>query len=135
VQHARRSDDDRNVWIAALRGVRTASEALAAGLTPEDQTIQSMPDVSPTKWHLAHVSWFFETFLLVPHLAGYHVFDDRYRYLFNSYYEAVGPRQTAPRAWPPVATVSRRDRPLSRPCDGSDGAPRRHGRARDVDRD
>jgi ergothioneine biosynthesis protein EgtB len=111
VQHARRSDEDRDVWIAALRGVRAASEALATGLTPEDQTIQSMPDVSPTKWHLAHVSWFFETFLLVPHLAGYRVFDDRYRYLFNSYYEAVGPRQPRPErgllSRPTVAEIAR----------------------------
>jgi ergothioneine biosynthesis protein EgtB len=74
------------------RSVRDHSLALAAPLSGEDQQIQSMPDVSPTKWHLAHTTWFFETFLLKPHLAGYQVFDDDYDFLFNSYYEAVGPR-------------------------------------------
>jgi ergothioneine biosynthesis protein EgtB len=55
-----------------------------------------MPDVSPTKWHRAHVSWFFENFLLVPHLPGYRLFDPAFGYLFNSYYEAVGPRHPRP---------------------------------------
>jgi ergothioneine biosynthesis protein EgtB len=91
-----RSDDRRAALAEAFRRVRAASEALAAPLAPEDQVIQSMPDVSPTKWHLAHTTWFFETFLLVPHLAGYRVFDERYGYLFNSYYEAVGPRHPRP---------------------------------------
>lgn len=72
--------------------VRDRSMALAAPLSSEDQAIQSMPDVSPTKWHLAHTTWFFETFLLKPHLAGYQPFDESYDFLFNSYYEAVGPR-------------------------------------------
>jgi ergothioneine biosynthesis protein EgtB len=54
--------------------------------------VQSMPDVSPTKWHRAHTSWFFETFVLAPHVAGYEAFDESYGFLFNSYYEAVGPR-------------------------------------------
>jgi dimethylhistidine N-methyltransferase len=78
------------------RAVRQATEALTRALTPEDQAAQSMPDASPTKWHLAHTSWFFETFLLVPNLAGYKVFDPRFHYLFNSYYEALGPRQPRP---------------------------------------
>jgi ergothioneine biosynthesis protein EgtB len=69
---------------------------LAAPLSAEDQTVQSMPDVSPTKWHLAHTTWFFETFVLRPHAAGYRVFDPAYEYLFNSYYEAVGPRHPRP---------------------------------------
>jgi ergothioneine biosynthesis protein EgtB len=76
--------------------VRAASEQLAAPLSAEDQTVQSMPDASPTKWHLAHTTWFFETFVLRPHVPSYRVFDPAYEYLFNSYYEAVGPRH--PRA-------------------------------------
>jgi dimethylhistidine N-methyltransferase len=78
------------------RAVRQGTEALTRALTPEDQLAQSMPDASPTKWHLAHVTWFWETFLLVPHLAGYKAFDPRFHYLFNSYYEALGPRQPRP---------------------------------------
>jgi len=78
------------------RVVRQASVALTRSLTPEDQTAQSMPDASPTKWHLAHTSWFFETFLLAPRLAGYRPFDPRFGYLFNSYYEALGERQPRP---------------------------------------
>ncbi|HEY1796767.1 MAG TPA: ergothioneine biosynthesis protein EgtB [Stellaceae bacterium] len=76
--------------------VRRHSEALAASLTPEDQAIQSMPDVSPTKWHLAHVTWFFETFLLRRLAPRYREFDPKFAYLFNSYYEAVGPRHPRP---------------------------------------
>ncbi|WP_372785359.1 ergothioneine biosynthesis protein EgtB [Phenylobacterium sp.] len=78
------------------RAVRQTTEALTRGLTPEDQLAQSMPDTSPTKWHLAHSTWFWETFLLVPNLEGYKVFDPRFHYLFNSYYEALGPRQPRP---------------------------------------
>ncbi|MET0146253.1 MAG: ergothioneine biosynthesis protein EgtB, partial [Ilumatobacteraceae bacterium] len=74
--------------------VRTLTEQLAAPLGPEDQTVQSMPDVSPTKWHRAHTSWFFETFVLQPHAPGYRSFDEHYRMLFNSYYDAVGPKHT-----------------------------------------
>ena len=77
-------------------GVRSRTEELAAPLSAEDQTVQSMPDASPTKWHLAHTTWFFETFVLRPHASGYRVFDPRYEYLFNSYYEAVGPRHPRP---------------------------------------
>jgi len=72
--------------------VRDLTEALAAPLRPEDQVVQSMPDASPTKWHRGHTTWFFETFLLEPSLTGYDAFDADFRYLFNSYYEAVGPR-------------------------------------------
>ena len=78
------------------RAIRAASEALAAPLSPEDCQVQSMPDASPTKWHLAHVSWFFETFLLAPHLAGYRPFDPAYAVLFNSYYVGVGERHPRP---------------------------------------
>jgi len=76
--------------------VRSRTEELAAPLSAEDQTVQSMPDASPTKWHLAHTTWFFETFVLRPHAAQYRVFDPAYEYLFNSYYEAVGPRHPRP---------------------------------------
>jgi ergothioneine biosynthesis protein EgtB len=72
--------------------VRALTERLAEPLSAEDQTVQSMPDVSPTKWHRAHTSWFFETFLLEPQLPAYRAFDPAYGYLFNSYYEAVGDR-------------------------------------------
>ncbi len=76
--------------------VRATTEALAAPLAPEDQVIQSMPDVSPTKWHRAHTTWFYETFVLGPHAPGYTAVNPGYDYLFNSYYEQVGPRH--PRA-------------------------------------
>jgi ergothioneine biosynthesis protein EgtB len=86
----------RSAEHSRFEAVRRDSEALAANLTPEDQAIQSMPDVSPTKWHLAHTSWFFETFILGPHDPGYRPFDPAFAYLFNSYYEAVGPRHPRP---------------------------------------
>ncbi|RAK69138.1 ergothioneine biosynthesis protein EgtB [Phenylobacterium kunshanense] len=82
--------------LARYRAVRRATEALIRSLTPEDMGAQSMPDASPTKWHLAHTTWFFETFMLTPGLPGYRVFDPRFGYLFNSYYEAEGPRQPRP---------------------------------------
>ena len=78
--------------LPARQEVRDLTEALAAPLSAEDQTVQSMPDVSPTKWHRAHTTWFFETFVLGPHLDGYRPFDEQFSYLFNSYYEAVGDR-------------------------------------------
>ena len=74
------------------RAVRGRTQALAEPHTAEDQMVQSMPDASPTKWHLAHTSWFFETFVLGPHAAGYQVFDSSFAMLFNSYYEALGAR-------------------------------------------
>ena len=76
--------------------VRACTERLAAPLSPEDQTVQSMPDVSPTKWHRAHVTWFFETFVLAEQEQDFHPFADKYWFLFNSYYEAVGPRYARP---------------------------------------
>src|ERR1700712_65017 len=79
-----------------FQDVRAVTEALAADLTEEDQCVQSMPDASPAKWHRAHVTWFFEQFVLVPHVAGYKVFDPAFCFLFNSYYEAVGPRHPRP---------------------------------------
>ena len=78
--------------VARYDEVRSHTERLAAPLSPEDQTVQSMPDVSPTKWHRAHVTWFFETFVLADNESGFAPFQDKYWFLFNSYYEAVGPR-------------------------------------------
>jgi ergothioneine biosynthesis protein EgtB len=76
--------------------IRKASKALAAPLSAEDCAIQSMPDASPVKWHLAHTTWFFETVVL-SRLPGYRVFDPAFSYLFNSYYEGLGPRHPRPR--------------------------------------
>ncbi|TXM70084.1 ergothioneine biosynthesis protein EgtB [Methylobacterium sp. WL120] len=84
---------DRDAWIAAFRFVRGETERRAAPLSPEDQQVQSMADASPTKWHRAHTTWFFEQFLLREHLRGYQIHDERLHYLFNSYYVAAGPRQ------------------------------------------
>ncbi|NJO39436.1 MAG: ergothioneine biosynthesis protein EgtB [Cyanobacteria bacterium CRU_2_1] len=75
---------------------RQLSEQICQPLEPEDYIIQTMPDVSPPKWHLAHTTWFFETFLLLPYLKDYTVFHPQYGYLFNSYYEAVGQRHPRP---------------------------------------
>ena len=88
-----RSTDD---LVARYDEVRAHTERLAAPLSPEDQTVQSMPDVSPTKWHRAHVTWFFETFVLADHEPGFAPFQDRYWFLFNSYYETLGPRYSRP---------------------------------------
>jgi ergothioneine biosynthesis protein EgtB len=76
--------------------IRARTEALAAPLTPEDQCVQSMPDASPVKWHRAHVTWFFEEFVLRASRENYQVFDEDFRFLFNSYYEAVGARHPRP---------------------------------------
>jgi hypothetical protein len=76
--------------------VRGASESLAAGLSAEDCALQSMPDASPVKWHLAHTTWFFETFVLERFATGYRAFHRAYRYLFNSYYNAVGEQYPRP---------------------------------------
>jgi len=77
--------------------VRAFTEALCAPLATEDYVIQSMPDCSPTKWHLAHVSWFFETFLLKPSAPDYQSPNPEYAYLFNSYYNAIGDKYPRPR--------------------------------------
>jgi len=87
---------DQETQLARYREVRRTTERLCRPLTIEDQVLQAMPDVSPTKWHLAHVSWFFETFLLAPHLAGYEPIDPTYAFLFNSYYNGVGPQFSRP---------------------------------------
>lgn len=93
------------------RSARALTEELASPLGAEDQCVQSMPDASPTKWHLAHTSWFFETFVLQPHVPAYRSWDGRWAYLFNSYYDAVGPRHPRPQRGlltrPTVAEVMR----------------------------
>ncbi len=83
-------------WCARFDQVRARSVALTEPLSVEDQCVQSMPDASPTKWHLAHTSWFFEVVVLQVFQTGYVAFDGRYHYLFNSYYEALGPRHPRP---------------------------------------
>ncbi|MFN3724941.1 MAG: ergothioneine biosynthesis protein EgtB [Allosphingosinicella sp.] len=77
--------------------VRRLSRAIAAPLSDADATIQPHDDASPAKWHLAHTTWFFETFLLRDHVPGYRLHDERWSYLFNSYYEGEGDRHARPR--------------------------------------
>ncbi|HYG31101.1 MAG TPA: ergothioneine biosynthesis protein EgtB [Allosphingosinicella sp.] len=82
---------------ASYRAVRTLSRSITSPLSDADATIQPMPDASPAKWHLAHTSWFFETFVLRDHVAGYRAYDESWAYLFNSYYEGEGERHPRPR--------------------------------------
>ncbi len=86
----------REPLAARIRAVRAHTLALAAPLSPEDMGLQSMPDASPAKWHLAHTTWFFETVVLQPHAPGYVPVNARWLPLFNSYYEALGPRHPRP---------------------------------------
>ena len=79
-----------------FRLVRGASQALAEPLAPEDYVVQSMPDASPVKWHLAHTTWFFEEFVLQHAVPGYKFHDAQFRFLFNSYYNSVGPMHSRP---------------------------------------
>ena len=88
--------DRRHFWRDAYLGVRAETERRAAPLSDEDQVVQSMPDASPTKWHRAHTTWFFEQFLLKDFAPAYAPFDDRFAFLFNSYYVAAGPRHARP---------------------------------------
>ena len=89
-------DEVRAHWLEAFRRVRIETERRASRLSPEDQIVQSMADASPAKWHRAHVTWFFEQFLLVPCSSDYRIFDERFPFLFNSYYVAAGPRHARP---------------------------------------
>ncbi len=86
----------REYFVEQYKKVRRFSEYLCEPLVTEDYVIQSMPDVSPTKWHLAHVSWFFETFLLFPAVPDYQSLHPQYAYLFNSYYNTLGERHCRP---------------------------------------
>ncbi len=87
----------RSVFIEQYKKVRGFSELLCEPLVTEDYVIQSMPDVSPTKWHLAHVTWFWETFLLSAVKSGYQSLHPQYAYLFNSYYNSIGERHCRPK--------------------------------------
>ena len=100
---------DCSTLLSRLRDVRRLSEILIEPLEAEDLCLQGMADASPPKWHLAHTTWFFETFVLLPYCPGYEGADPRWSYLFNSYYEAVGARQPRPQrgllSRPPMAEV------------------------------
>lgn len=104
-------ETDRLALSEAYRSTRALSRALAAPLSAEDQGVQSMPDASPAKWHLAHTTWFFETFLLAPFLPDWQPYDARWGFLFNSYYEQVGERHPRPQrgllSRPSVAEIAR----------------------------
>jgi dimethylhistidine N-methyltransferase len=100
LDHAARApaalDRAGDALLQRYRHVRAHSQRLAKPLSPEDRLAQSMPDCSPTKWHLAHTTWFFETFVLEPNAQDYAPFDPAFGYLFNSYYEALGARHPRP---------------------------------------
>ena len=82
----------RDALLALYAETRARTERLAAPLSADDQQMQSMPDASPTKWHLAHVTWFFETFILERFEPDFRPFDPAFRVLFNSYYHGIGER-------------------------------------------
>jgi len=92
-----RTGDAHTALADRFRATRALSEALVAPLSDADATVQSMPDASPAKWHLAHTTWFFETFLLRDYAKGYRLYDESWPFLFNSYYEAEGARIARPR--------------------------------------
>ena len=102
---------DVSSLLSRLRAVRRHSEALIAPLEPEDLCLQGMADASPPKWHLGHTTWFFDIFVLSPHLEGWPGLDPRWGFLFNSYYEAVGARHPRPQRGlltrPPIDAVLR----------------------------
>ncbi len=111
VKEAATFDKDYATLAQALFATRSQSLQLAAPLSDEDMVVQPMEDASPTKWHLAHVTWFFETFVLKDNLPGYGLFDPQFNYCFNSYYETQGTRQ--PRASRGLLTRPSMDRVLA----------------------
>ena len=93
-----RSDEYQSPSLASrLAATRALTLDLASPLSDADATIQPHPDASPAKWHLAHTTWFFETFILRDFVNGYRLHDERWPYLFNSYYEGEGERHARPR--------------------------------------
>lgn len=106
-----RDADDREALRSGVRTVRLQTEELCRPLLTEDYGVQTMPNVSPPKWHLAHTTWFFERFILVPFQPGYRPFHPQFDYLFNSYYETIGTSYPRPRrsllSRPSVAQVYR----------------------------
>ncbi len=94
--HSESPAQHRSPLRAQVAATRAHSLDLAAPLSPEDQVVQAFEDASPTKWHLAHVTWFFETFVLLPHCPNYQAYDARFGYCFNSYYESEGARHPRP---------------------------------------
>jgi ergothioneine biosynthesis protein EgtB len=91
-----RAHDSLETLSARYSRIRSTTLDLCRHLRPEDFVVQSMPDVSPTKWHLAHVTWFFERFIVLPHAGSYRIFNDQYHYLFNSYYYTAGKMHDRP---------------------------------------
>jgi hypothetical protein len=87
-----------------FRDVRAVTMDIAAPFSEADAVVQSMPDVSPAKWHLAHTTWFFEAMVLAPNVASYQTFDESFSYLFNSFYESLGERH--PRPYPGFKPVA-----------------------------
>ncbi len=90
--------EDRQLKLSAsLSATRRFSLEIAAPLSAEDQVVQANDDASPAKWHLAHTTWFFEELVLKPFMQGYEIFDERFSYCFNSYYESLGARHPRPK--------------------------------------
>lgn len=92
------SKDTKTKLSITYKKIRSQTKLLADRLTLEDQCVQSMPNASPTKWHLAHTTWFFETFILKIHAKEYEEYNKHFNFLFNSYYEQIGARLREMRA-------------------------------------
>ena len=106
--------DRRAVLAARFERVRAGTAALCAPLSPEDAVVQSMTDASPAKWHLAHTSWYFETFVLAAVLPDYQAFHADFAFLFNSYYNSVGEQYSRPHRPTPVRRLASSRAPICR---------------------